>query len=107
MQLNRLDSSFFNKDERRAQRADVNARVTVRERGSSKFAVDLIDISVTGFRFKTLYTVKIQTRIWITLPGLVGLEAEIAWHRDPLYGAFFVYSLHPAVRDHIARLYPN
>ncbi len=93
------------RDQRRALRADVNAKVIVRETHGSKFIAELIDISVTGFRFRTLYSVKLNSNIWITLPGLAALEAEIAWHEDPLYGASFVSPLHPAVRDHIARLY--
>ena len=93
------------RDQRRALRADVNAKVVVREAKGTKFTAELIDISVTGFRFKTLYSVRLNAHIWITLPGLSALEAAIAWHDDPLYGASFLSPLHPAVRDHIARQY--
>lgn len=98
-------SSIHGRDQRRALRADVHARVVVREFGGSKFEVELLDISVTGFRFKTLYSVKLHAEITITLPGLSSLVAKIAWHSDPFYGAAFINPLHPAVRDHIAKLY--
>ncbi len=93
------------RDQRRALRADVNAKVIVRETQGSKFTAELIDISVTGFRFRTLYSVKLLDHIWITLPGLSAIEAQIAWHNDPYYGASFINPLHPAVRDHIAKLH--
>lgn len=93
------------RDQRRALRADVDAKVVVREAKGTKFTAELVDISVTGFRFRTLYSVRLNSQIWITLPGLSTLEAAIAWHDDPLYGASFLSPLHPAVRDHIARLY--
>lgn len=93
------------RDQRRALRADVIANVIVRENQGSKFTAELIDISVSGFRFRTLYSVKLQQHIWITLPGLAAIEAAIAWHNDPYYGAAFINPLHPAVRDHLAKLY--
>jgi PilZ domain len=93
------------RDERRALRADVKANIVVRETHGTKFTAELVDISVTGFRFRTLYSVRLNAHIWITLPGLSALEAAIAWHDDPQYGATFINPLHPAVRDHLAKLY--
>ena len=90
-------------DVRRALRMDVNVEATIREHGSSKFVVNLRDLSVTGFRFETVYTVKLHSHIWLTIPGLQALEAAVAWHRDPLFGAAFINPLHPAVCDHIVK----
>ena len=75
----------------------------VREHGSSKFMVKLRDLSVTGFRFETVYSVKINSHIWLTIPGLESLEASVAWHHEPLFGAAFIVPLHPAVCDHIVK----
>lgn len=93
------------RDQRRAMRADVNTKVIIREAQGMRFTAELIDISVTGFRVRTLYSVRLNSSLWITLPGLSALEAEIAWHDDPQYGGSFLTPLHPAVRDHIARLH--
>jgi PilZ domain len=92
-------------DGRRASRINVRVTAAIREHGSTKFDVIVGDISVTGFRFETIFTLRVGSRIWVTLPHLAPLESIIQWRREPFYGASFAHSLHPAVRDHIVRLY--
>jgi hypothetical protein len=43
------------------------------------------------------------SRIFITVPGIVPLEAAVAWRDGHSYGCAFVQPLHAAVLDHIAR----
>jgi hypothetical protein len=92
-------------DGRRANRIDVRVSATIREHGSTKFDVMVSDISVTGFRFETIFSLRVGSRIWVTLPNLAPLESVIQWRREPLYGASFAHALHPAVRDHIVQHY--
>jgi PilZ domain len=88
---------------RRAERLSVNIKASLRKQGTTKFDVEMHDLSMTGFRFETAFTLPEGTSIWLTIPGLGGLEAKIAWRRDFLYGASFVNPLYPAVFDHIAK----
>jgi PilZ domain len=88
-------------DSRRSARCDVRLTATLREAGATRYPVDLLDLSVTGFRFETSALIHNGTRVWLTIPGMEGLEAIIAWHGGANYGATFDRALHPAVLDHI------
>jgi PilZ domain len=91
---------------RRADRIDVAFPAFLREAGTTKFAVKVIDLSVTGFRCETSCTMTEGKSVWLTIPGLSGIEATVAWRDRFRYGCRFNAPLHVAVFDHIARLYP-
>jgi hypothetical protein len=92
-------------DGRRAERLDVNMKATLREGGSTKYVVDLLDLSVTGFRFKTSYNLNIGMRVWLNLPKLEGRQATVMWCEGFVYGCAYDQPLHMAVFDHIVRTY--
>jgi PilZ domain len=86
---------------RNAQRLDVRLKASLRETGSGKFSVDVLDMSVTGCRLETSFTLAIGSRVWITIPGLAPVEAIVAWKEQYRYGCRFASALHMAVLDHI------
>lgn len=88
---------------RRHQRLKLSFRAGLRKAGTLKFDVDVLDLSVSGFSCLTAYTMPVGSTLWLTIPGLGGIEATIAWRRDFLYGCEFLTPLHPAVLDHLAR----
>jgi hypothetical protein len=90
-------------DGRRAPRASMHVIASLREPGTSKFDVKLLDLSSTGFRFETAYNFHLEARVWLTIPGMAGLEAIIKWRNSFIYGAAFVQPLYPAVMDHVAK----
>jgi hypothetical protein len=90
-----------NKETRRAERLGVTIKAALREHGTTKFEVKVIDLSVTGFRCETSFTLHPGTRVWLTIPGFGGLEASVAWREKFLYGLAFEQALHPAVVQHI------
>jgi hypothetical protein len=98
---NRLGKSAD--DGRMAQRLDIRLKAALRECGAGKFEVDVIDMSVSGCRLETSFTLIPGTRAWITIPGLAAIEIEVAWKDLYVYGCRFLSPLHPAVLDHIAR----
>ncbi len=91
-------------DSRRAKRLDVEIGAMLRERGSTKFNVRIADLSITGFKCETSFTLTVGNRVWLSFPGLSGLEAEVAWRDRFESGCKFVSPLHPAIFDHIAAL---
>jgi PilZ domain len=91
----------WNHDGRRAQRLDVQMKASLRETGCTKFNVDVLDMSVSGFRFETAYSIAPSTRVWLTIPGLAAQEAVVAWQDRFRYGCYFVNPLHIAVFDHV------
>jgi hypothetical protein len=90
---------------RDSQRLEVLLHASLRETGCSKFGIDIYDMSVTGCRLETSFRLDPETRVWITIPGLAALEAEIAWRNGYVYGCRFIQPLHVAVLDHVVRRY--
>ena len=90
-------------EHRRTMRLDVCFNAGLREPGSAhKFEVDVIDLSMTGFRFETSFTIKPGSMVFVTIPGMSTLEATVHWSRGFIYGAQFDHPLHTAVFDLIA-----
>ena len=95
--------STFDSDGRRAERAEVALGAGLRQRGASAVTVQIMDLSVTGFRAATHLELETGTDIWLKLPGLESLHGRVVWMRGHLLGAEFMRPLHPAVLDMIAR----
>lgn len=96
--------SVAGSENRRALRKPVRLKARLRERGTSKFLIDVVDLSTTGFRCETSFTLYEGHVVWLTLPGLAGLEATVQWRNRYVYGFAFNRPLHPAVFDHIVAL---
>ncbi|HEX8389253.1 MAG TPA: PilZ domain-containing protein [Sphingomonas sp.] len=91
-------------ENRRALRRAVTMRAHLRDRGQTKFEIDVIDLSRTGFRAETSFTLWPGTVVWLTMPGLAAMESVVAWRDGFRYGCAFSRPLHPAVFDHIVAL---
>lgn len=90
-------------EHRRTVRLDVRFNACLREPGSSqKFEVEVIDLSMSGFRFETSFTIRPGNKVFVTIPGMSTLDATVAWGRGFIYGAQFENALHPSVFDMIA-----
>jgi PilZ domain len=92
---------------RRTERYDLVFQASLREPGSSKFSIAIKDLSVTGFRCETGFNLKVGKIVWLTIPGLGPLEAEVKWKDGFVFGCSFASALHTAVLDHIARQVPR
>jgi hypothetical protein len=99
-----LPNSGESEESRRALRKAVKMRAHLRDRGTTRFEIEVVDLSTTGFRAQTSFTLWPGTTVWLTLPGLAGLEAVVAWRDKYRYGCAFAKPLHPAVFDHIVAL---
>lgn len=94
-----------NRDSRRADRYVLEFLAFLRARGSTKFTIDLHDLSVTGFRCGTSYNMNVGDAVWLTIPGLEARESRVVWRNGFEYGCEFVEPLHIAVLDHIAKFW--
>lgn len=90
-------------DHRRASRVPIQMVAKLRDRLSNKYDIRILDLSVTGFRAEAHYALEPGAIVWLTIPGMQGLEANIAWRRDSVIGCSFRSPLYPAVLDHIVR----
>lgn len=92
-------------ESRRAQRVDVAMNAMLHETGTTKYNIKLLDLSVTGFRFKSSYELHIGMHVWLNLPKLEGRRAKVMWRSGYVYGCSYDQPLYPAVFDHIVRTY--
>ncbi len=89
---------------RQSLRRKVKMRAHLRDKGQTRFEIDVVDLSQQGFRAETSFTLWPGTVVWLTLPGLAPLEAVVAWRDKFKYGCAFAKPLHPAVFEHIIAL---
>lgn len=87
---------------RAAERRRVHLRALVREAGSARIDIDLVDLSATGFRFESFHGFAVGARVFLTIPTLEPLEAVVAWRGATAFGCRFLSPLHPAVFATIA-----
>ncbi len=90
-------------NDRAAVRRRVAVRALVREAGSSRVDIDVVDLSATGFRFESYYGFAVGARVFLSLPTLAPIEAEIAWRKGTAYGCRMLRPLYPSVFDMIAQ----
>jgi hypothetical protein len=69
-----------------AERRKVSIEASIRGQGHVRFDVDVLDLSITGFRIETSFTLNVGTRLWLNIPGFQGLESVIIWHEGFTYG---------------------
>lgn len=83
---------------RRALRVDAG----LRQRGASGVGIEVLDLSVSGFRAATHLVLLKGTDVWLRLPGLEPWHARVVWCEGNQVGCQFLRPLHPAVVDMIA-----
>jgi hypothetical protein len=90
-------------DGRTAPRKEVILGAGLRQRGAHAVTIQVIDLSVHGFRAATHLELEVGSDVWLKLPGLESLHAQVVWVRGHLLGCHFARALHPAVLDMIVR----
>jgi hypothetical protein len=90
-------------EHRRAERAEVLVGAGLRQRGAHAVTVQVLDLSVSGFRAATHLELMNGTDVWLKLPGLESLHSRVVWMKGHLLGCQFVRPLHPAVLQMIVR----
>ncbi len=88
-------------EDRCAPRIRLRIPASLRPSGFKGFSVIVKDLSLSGFSAEALTGMKAGTRVFITMPGLSGLEAEIAWNDGTMIGCAFENLLNEAVLDSI------
>lgn len=91
---------------RRAERVPLRADILFRRSGDARYAVDLVDLSPDGCRIDLPEVLTIGERVWIALPGLEPIQAEVRWVKEWTAGIQFLRPLYPAVFDHIRSRIP-
>jgi hypothetical protein len=93
-------------EDRCAPRVKLNIPATMRPSGSPGFKVIVKDLSLSGVACEALTGMKGGTRVWLTLPGLAALQAEIMWNDGTMVGCAFTDLLNPAVLENVLARFP-
>ena len=88
---------------RKSERVALELGAGLRQRGGSGVAVQILDLSVAGFRASTHLDLEPGTDVWLRLPGLEPYQAKVAWSKGQYVGCAFERPLHPAVLEMIVR----
>jgi len=88
-------------EDRCGERFKLRVPAKLRVRGGNAFAVELINLSISGFACESYSGVEAGTLCWITLPGLQSLEAEVVRNDGRTLGCAFRTLLNPAVLNRI------
>lgn len=88
---------------RQAERIAVRGTASLRRSGYNKVVVNLMDLSTAGFRIETFGGINVGIPVWITLPGLSSIEAQVVWARGDQVGCEFHTPLHPSVLEAVVR----
>ena len=82
---------------RKSERVPVELGAGLRQRGASGVSVQIMDLSIDGFRVATHLELFPGTQVWLRLPGLEPCHAQVVWAEGHYLGCVFERPLHPAV----------
>lgn len=92
-------------EDRCAPRVALKMPATLRPSGASGFQVVVTDLSLGGFSCEAVTGMRPGALCWITLPGLTGLQAEVAWNDGIRVGCAFANLMNQAVIDNLVARY--
>jgi hypothetical protein len=75
---------------RRNERMAVDGTARLRPNHWSSLEVGLVDVSATGFRARCDAMILSGSPVWIELPGIGEVEAQVSWRRRGEIGARFI-----------------
>ncbi len=92
-------------EDRSAIRQKVHIPAILRPSCSKKFSISVKNISLSGFAAEAFTGQPVGTRVWLTIPGMSPLEAEIARNDRTTIACAFANLLNPAVLDNLVARY--
>jgi hypothetical protein len=94
-------------DNRWDRRFRVTQKVELRVSGGRYTPVDLVDMSLHGFRMSSWARHHVGDLVWIKFPPLGSVEARVKWVRGHTVGCMLARPFHPAVFDQVVASYPT
>lgn len=82
---------------RRTERVQLRADIDFRRSGDHRYRVDILDFSPEGCRMEVPVIVSPGDTIWISLPGIESIQAEVCWVKEWTVGVEFSRPLYPSV----------
>ena len=88
-------------EDRSAPRSRVSIPATLRPSGSKGFQTVINDLSLSGFSATSINRLHPGAVVWMTIPGLESMQAQVIWWEDSMVGCAFHKLLSPIVHDNI------
>lgn len=88
-------------DLRQVDRHPLQIGVALRKQGEGAIQVSLTDISTHGFRVEARDALRPGRNVWLKLPGIESLFAQVVWSDGERIGCQFAAPLHPGVVDRL------
>lgn len=88
-------------EDRSAPRTKVSIPAALRPSGSKGFQTVVNDLSLSGFSASSINRVHPGTIVWLTLPGLESMQAQVVWWENRMVGCAFQQLLSPIIHDNI------
>jgi hypothetical protein len=89
---------------RRSPRAPVSFDAKIGQGGLGRALCKVVDLSIHGARLSTYSALKRGTTIWLTLPSVGPVAADVMWADDFAAGCQFRTPLDPAAFEKLAEL---
>lgn len=91
--------TFF--DTRKERRIAIEAEIFINQFDTQLFRATLSNLSVSGFKITSWARLDKEQSVFIRLPGIRELKADIMWQDYRDFGCKFDSVLHPVVLDHL------
>ncbi|MCX7864171.1 MAG: PilZ domain-containing protein [Novosphingobium sp.] len=88
-------------EDRCAPRTRVTIPASLRPSGGRSFQTVVHDLSLSGFSAVAINRLHRGNLVWLTLPGLESLQAEVVWWENAMVGCAFHQLLSPIILDNI------
>ena len=96
--------ALMDKDKRSgSRRISVNIEAKIKQDDLNSFPTLLTDLSTTGFKLSCTAQLNIHKTLFVKLPGLELLTADIKWAKNMEYGCQFRRELYHPVFEHIVK----
>lgn len=93
--------AIASQEDRSAPRSKVSIPASLRPSGSKGFQTVLNDLSLSGFSAMSINRLHPGTLVWLTIPGLESMQAEVVWWENGMVGCAFNQLLSPIIHDNV------
>ena len=87
----------------RPTRVPLNCEVEFRRHADVRYPVDLLDFSVEGCCISPPVRVEVGEAVWMRIPGMEVIHAQVAWAEQWKVGLKFDKPFHPAVFENVVK----
>ena len=93
--------AIASQEDRCAPRSKVSIAASLRPSGSRSFQTVVHDLSLSGFSAVSVNRLHAGNLVWLSLPGLESLQAEVIWWEDSMVGCAFHSLMNPIVLENV------